>query len=126
MLILYDSLTGNVGRFIKKLSVEATQITADMVVDQDFILITFTTSLGEVPDKTNTFLQKNHDHLKGVASSGNKNFGAYYGLAADKIAQKYRVQIVSKFELSGTATDVTLFMEGLSNIMEGLNNIETY
>ena len=119
MVILYDSLTGNVARFISKLPFEATKISSDMVVEEEFILITFTTGLGKISDVTREFLQSNHPLLKGVASSGNKNFGTYFAIAADEIAKMYNVPIISKFELAGTPTDVDIFLKGL-------NEIETY
>jgi len=75
MVILYDSLTGNVARFVKKLPLETRKITEGLVMEEAFVLITFTTGLGKVPDTTASFLEVNHKHLKGVASSGNKNFG---------------------------------------------------
>ena len=116
MIILYDSLTGNVARFTRKLPMEATQIANDMVVDKDFVLITFTTGLGKVPETTKEFLKANNQYLKGIAASGNKNFGTYFAVAADEISNLYHVPIISKFELSGTPTDVNIFMKGLSEI----------
>jgi len=116
MMILYDSLTGNVDRFARKLSIETTRITNDRVVDKDFVLITFTTGLGKVPDTTKVFLETNNRYLKGIASSGNKNFGTYFAVAADQISKQYQVPIISKFELSGTPTDVNKFMKGLNEI----------
>ena len=87
-----------------------------MVVEADFVLITFTTGLGKVSDTTRDFLETNHHYLKGIAASGNKNFGTYFAVAADEISKRYHVPIILKFELSGTPTDVNLFMEGLSKI----------
>lgn len=116
MIILYDSLTGNVLRFVRKLSIEATQIASDMSIYEDFVLITFTTGFGEVPGTTKAFLAKNHRHLKGIASSGNKNFGTNFAAAANKIASQYDVPIILTFELSGTPTDVELFTKGLNKI----------
>lgn len=116
MIILYDSLTGNVRRFTRKLPIESTQIANDMVVDKDFVLITFTTGLGKIPDTTKEFLKMNHPYLKGVVSSGNKNFGTYFAVAADEISRLYNVPIISKFELSGTPSDVNIFMKGLNEI----------
>lgn len=116
MMILYDSLTGNVARFMRKLPVKSTQITSDMVIDKDFVLITFTTGLGKIPDTTKEFLEINNQYLKGIASSGNKNFGAYFAVSADEISSMYHVPIISKFELSGTPNDVNIFMKGLNEI----------
>lgn len=116
MMILYDSLTGNVARFAKKLPRVTTKIGNDTRVDEDFILITFTTGLGKIPDTTKVFLEANKQYLKGIASSGNKNFGRYFAVAADEIARVHNVPIISKFELSGTPTDVNRFMKGLNEI----------
>lgn len=113
MKILYDSLTGNVGRFVKKLPLKTEKITTELTVNEPFILITYTTGLGHVPVVTETFLNKNNEFLRAVASSGNKNFGAYFALASDVISKKYDVPIVANFELSGTPTDVKNFMKGL-------------
>lgn len=116
MLILFDSLTGNVGRFIKKLPVPATPIQPDMKIQEPFLLITYTTGLGKIPERTLEFLAQNHAFLKGISSSGNKNFGQYFALAADEISKEYGIPIVSKFELSGTSADVEAFMKGVNNI----------
>jgi len=116
MKIMYDSLTKNVARFVKKLGLAATQITSEMVVEEGFVLVTFTTGLGQIPDTTQVFLRANGKYLRGVASSGNRNFGTYYALAADEVAKFYDVPIISKFELSGTPTDVAAFLKGLSEI----------
>ena len=113
---MYDSLTGNVARFIKKLPVSATQITADMQMSEAFILMTYTTGLGKIPEVTTLFLKTNHHLLRGVAASGNRNFGTYFAVSADQISKYYQVPILLKFELSGTPTDVLNFMEGLSKI----------
>jgi len=116
MVILYDSLTGNVARFMKKLPVKSTRIVNDMVMSENFILVTFTTGLGKIPETTKDFLEANHPYLKGIASSGNKNFGTHFAVAADEISRGYNVPVISKFELSGTPRDVNLFMKGLRSV----------
>nr|WP_072728519.1 class Ib ribonucleoside-diphosphate reductase assembly flavoprotein NrdI [Paenibacillus sp. NAIST15-1] len=110
MLIVWDSKTGNVERFINKLSVSNIRIHSELIVDEPFALVTYTTKFGEVPGTTLQFLKSNYMNLKGVASSGNKAWGNYYGMAASKIAEMYSVPIVLKFELSGTKSDVELFL----------------
>ncbi|MFL1672654.1 class Ib ribonucleoside-diphosphate reductase assembly flavoprotein NrdI [Paenibacillus dendritiformis] len=110
MLILFDSKTGNVQRFVNKLGLDAIKIHSDLLVDESFILITYTTKKGEVPASTSIFLEKNHAFLKGVSSSGNKNWGLLFAVAADHIANQYHVPIISKFELSGTKKDVENFL----------------
>lgn len=54
-MIVFDSKTGNVKRFIKKLGMPAVQITPDLVMEQPFILITYTSGFGQV--------QKLHSHF---------------------------------------------------------------
>lgn len=113
MLIVYDSLTGNVRRFVDKLGLPNLRIQDGLTVGEPFILITYTTGLGFVPDSTKQFLEDNSAHLIGVATSGNKNFGNYYALAADIIAKQYEVPVIHKFEFSGLPSDVELFMKGV-------------
>lgn len=111
MKIYYASLTGNVRRFISKTGLAAEVITADTNVDEPFILVTYTIGFGEVPDIVTKFLRENHDHLRGVAVSGNRVWGANYGMAGDIISRTYLVPLLLKFELSGTSADVQTFTE---------------
>ena len=111
MLIAYDSRTGNVRRFVEKLKLPAVQIEESMDLDQPFVLITYTTGFGQVPDKVASFLKKNHRKLCGVSASGNRNWGTGFALSADRIAEMYGVPVISKFELSGTTKDVERFVE---------------
>ncbi|ETT58950.1 class Ib ribonucleoside-diphosphate reductase assembly flavoprotein NrdI [Paenibacillus sp. FSL R7-0204] len=106
MLIAYDSKTGNVRRFINKLKLPAVQIEEHMTIDEPYVLVTYTTGFGQIPEKVSTFLERNHSRLKGIAASGNKNWGELYAHSADLIAQRYNVPVVGKFELSGTFGDV--------------------
>ncbi|MGG3672224.1 class Ib ribonucleoside-diphosphate reductase assembly flavoprotein NrdI [Bacillus nitratireducens] len=116
MLVAYDSMTGNVKRFIQKLNMPTVQIDEDLVIDEDFILITYTTGFGNVPERVLDFLERNNEKLKGVSASGNRNWGDMFGASADKISTKYEVPIVSKFELSGTNNDVEYFKESVREI----------
>jgi protein involved in ribonucleotide reduction len=116
MLVTYDSMTGNVKRFIHKLNMPAVQIDEALVLDEDFILITYTTGFGNVPERVLDFLERNNEKLKGVSASGNRNWGDMFGASADKISAKYEVPIVSKFELSGTNNDVEYFKESVVSL----------
>lgn len=111
MKIYYASLTGNVRRFIDKTSILAEEITESTVATEPFILVTYTIGFGEVPNIVTTFLRNNNAYLRGVAVSGNKVWGANYGRAGDIISRDYRVPLLLKFELSGTAADVQTFTE---------------
>lgn len=116
MLIAYDSKTGNVRRFVHKLNMKSVEINEHTTMDEPFILVTYTTGFGQVPDKVNSFLKRNQSQLKGVSASGNRNWGQCFAKSADTISSQYNVPVVSKFELSGTATDVQRFVEGVSRI----------
>lgn len=114
MLIVYDSKTGNVKRFIAKLQLPAVQIEDRMTIDEPYVLVTYTTGFGEIPKRVSTFLQDNAKHLHGVSASGNRNWGERFALSADLIAEQYKVPVISKFELSGTKTDVERFERGVN------------
>lgn len=106
-------MTGNVERFVKKLNMRNKRIKSKMLIDESYVLITYTTRFGEVPKSTSDFLEENHHHLKGVSSSGNRNWGLNFGRAADIISKEYGVPLLLKFELSGLENDVGLFIERL-------------
>ncbi|MFD0713886.1 class Ib ribonucleoside-diphosphate reductase assembly flavoprotein NrdI [Paenibacillus sp. GCM10027626] len=116
MLIAYDSRTGNVRRFINKLQLPAVQIDASMTIDEPFVLVTYTTGFGQVPEKILSFLKNNHTRMRGVSASGNRNWGERYAKSADHISEMYGVPIIGKFELAGTGRDVEQFMEGVKAV----------
>ncbi|SFJ85801.1 protein involved in ribonucleotide reduction [Paenibacillus sp. UNC496MF] len=114
MIIAYDSRTGNVKRFIQKTDLPAVQIEASTVLDDPFVLVTYTTGFGGAPEKVMTFLERNHRNLVGVSASGNRNWGDRFAKSADEISRRYGVPVVSKFELAGTAKDVERFVMEVS------------
>lgn len=109
MLVMYDSLTGNVARFVNKLNMDAVPVQADMNVKEPFILVTYTFGFGNPPQRVSQFLQKNHAFLQAVAASGNRNWGDNFAKSADVIRQQYQVPILLKFEMAGTRQDVETF-----------------
>ena len=115
MLITYDTLTGNVQRFIDKITnnnyLNVKKITEDTMITEPFIHITYTIGFGEVPKLTQEFIHNNKQLLRGICSSGNKIWGNNFGLAADKIASQYNVPTLLKFELAGTDSDVAAFLQ---------------
>jgi protein involved in ribonucleotide reduction len=125
MVIVYDTLTGNTERFVKKLP---KQFKVYHINDYDgtseFIMVTYTTGFGMVPKTTEKFLEIHGNKMLGVSSGGNKNWGLVerggtYGKAADLISQKYSVPIISKFELQGTDIDIENFIGGIKKYVEG-------
>ena len=113
--LYYDSKTGNVQRFINKViqitGWQAHKIEEDLAVQDAGHLITYTTKLGCVPDKTKLFMDKHADKIYSVTSSGNRNWGRNFGLAGDKVSEDYDLPLAMKFELSGTLEDINQFIE---------------
>lgn len=116
MVIVFDSKTGNVRRFVDKLGLPTIQLSPNLVVSEPFILITYTTGFGNVPSTTAEFLKSNHINLRGVAASGNKNWGQFFARSADNISSTYGVPILHKFEMSGMPEDVDILKERVQNI----------
>ena len=102
-------MTGNVERFVKKLNMEHIKIHKDLIIIESFVLVTYTTKMGQIPKKTIEFLEDNYSYLKGVSSSGNMLWAKLYAKAADTISEMYKVPLISKFELSGNEKDVEKF-----------------
>lgn len=124
MLIVWDSLTGNVKRFVGKLAMENVKISADLTVHQPFCLVTYTMGFGQVPAKTLSFLERNSSYLVGVASSGNLIWGDNFANAADVIARLYSVPVLHKFELSGSADDVSVFSMEVESIVKSYSKVD--
>ncbi|AEZ50488.1 flavodoxin [Bacillus phage BCD7] len=120
MKIYYDSKTGNTKRFCNKLPYDSDSIGEVETITSPFILVTHATGFGNVPLETIDFLQKNaeavHTYMKGVACSGNVNWGSNYAKPADIISKKYNVPVILKFEMFGTEKDVKDFVEGVEGI----------
>lgn len=123
MIVFYDSLTGLGKRFANNLGYEIKDVVnlslEDM--DKDLFLITRSFNFGEVPDTTLDFLDdlkdnNKLDNLKGVAVTGNKNWGINYGKSGDTIEKDYGIKLVLKFEASGFPKDVKFVKEYLENI----------
>lgn len=119
MQIYYDTKTGNVQRFIDKLKIHRDwrmeKIEEGMDIREPGHLVTFTTRFGDVPDTTISFLKNNAHYIYSVSSSGNRNWGKNFALAADKISGMFNIPVMLKFELSGTSTDVHAFIRQLED-----------
>ena len=114
MRIYYASMTGNVRRFVGKLGVVATDIKAERNPTEPFVLVTYTFGFGEIPAEVDAWLTHSHTLLRGVAVSGNRNWGDNYGAAGELISKRYNVPLLHKFELAGTDEDVRIFNERMA------------
>ncbi|WP_088044007.1 class Ib ribonucleoside-diphosphate reductase assembly flavoprotein NrdI [Bacillus sp. EAC] len=116
MVIVYSSMTGNVKRFVNKIRMPSIQIKDGLTIEEPYILVTYTTGFGSVPDNVNHFLKQNSHYLKAVSASGNRNWGDSFAASADKISSTYNVPVLSKFEMSGTNRDIQYFLEGVKKL----------
>ncbi|CAM3160726.1 class Ib ribonucleoside-diphosphate reductase assembly flavoprotein NrdI [Streptobacillus felis] len=114
--IYYDSLTGNVERFIRKLKgkdeLEFVKISSKTVLEKEGHLVTFTTGFGNIPKTTLEFLKNNDNYLKikTVCSSGNMNWGSNFAKAGSLIQNQFNIKYIYRFELSGTLNDVEEYL----------------
>lgn len=118
--IYYDSKTGNVERFVNRLKLHRDwtiqKIDLSSPPQHAGHLITYTTGFGEVPLSTLRFLEENSSMIRSVTSSGNKNWGPNYALAAKKIAVQFNLPVLMQFELSGTMTDIQQFIDNIERL----------
>ncbi|MEH6848139.1 class Ib ribonucleoside-diphosphate reductase assembly flavoprotein NrdI [Bacillus thuringiensis] len=119
MIVVYDSKTNNVQRFVNKLGLPSFKIHEGLIIDEPYVLITYTTGIGKTPESVCEFLSKREEHgkhLKGVCGSGNMNWGGMFCAAADNISRDYGVKVLHKFEMSGLQSDVEKVREEVLNI----------
>lgn len=121
--IYYFSRTGNLEKFAGKLRKKGYenvyQFNEETKVDRPFVIVASTIYFGEVPIEYKKFLKENNKYLIGVSGSGNRNWGRNFAIAADIIAEKYNVPIISKFELSGNTHDLENFINRVEEIENG-------
>jgi len=121
--IYYDSKTGNVERFVNRLRAHRDwniqKIDDVMELTHPGHLITYTTGIGEVPASTLRFLKMNSSFIETVTSSGNRNWGANFAVAATKISQEFQLPVLMQFELSGTMTDLQKFIDNIEGNIYG-------
>ena len=105
-MIVYASRTGNVRNVIEKLGLPAIAIDQAKIINEPFLIFTYTDGLGSVPTVVESFMQKHHSICKGVIASGNRNFGhTQFGRAGDLLAIYYNLPLVAKLDLRGTTAD---------------------
>lgn len=107
MKLVYASRTGNIQKLTDRVSAADTLRIAsgEEAVKEDYILITYTDGVGIIPPVVEKFLDANHESCKGVAVSGNsERHPNTFCFAADKIAEKYGLPVLVKFEKDGDAS----------------------
>lgn len=122
----FSSASGNTHRFIERLGATAHRIASKRseptpLVQEPYILVLPTYSdgygRGAVAKQVIGFLNdaQQRELIRGVIASGNRNFGRYFAYAGDVVSQKCKVPLLYRFELAGTATDITRVENGIEN-----------
>lgn len=126
-LIYFSSASNNTHRFVTKLDLPEEQAARLPLRTKDetlraaepFVLILPTYGAaggrGSVPKQIIRFLnvESNRALLRGVIGAGNTNFYDSYCIAGDIVARKCGVPHLYRFELMGTAEDVSVVKKGL-------------
>lgn len=122
-IVYFSSTTGNTKRFVEKLHMSNTRIPIHgdpprMWIPYVLITPSYGTGSRDVPPQVVRFLRDpdNRENLQGVIGTGNMNFGSLYGVAAKKIAEKCKVDLLYLLELQGTDTDVENVKRGLRHV----------
>jgi protein involved in ribonucleotide reduction len=124
MMILYETMTGNVKRFLAKTGLDHQPISSVDQVNEPYVLVTNTIGFGDAPDHVKDFLERNGQYLIAVAASGNRNWGRNFARAADVVANMYHVPVLYKFELGGTEKDVIEFRERVKALAERSDKVK--
>jgi len=105
-MIAYASRTGNVRYILSQLQLPGIEIGEDTMIGEPFLLLTYTDGLGDVPPIVQRFMDRNGKYCRGVAVSGNRNFGHYnFCRAGDTLAAQWNIPLVRKIELRGFPSD---------------------
>ncbi|MDT0700326.1 class Ib ribonucleoside-diphosphate reductase assembly flavoprotein NrdI [Staphylococcus chromogenes] len=117
LCICYYTFSMKTERFINKLNdVEKVKINRDSLINKPYILVTPTYNIGEIPEEVDIFLNNNHANMIAVMSSGNRNWGENFAIAGEKIADRYKVDLIGKFEMYGTQNDVDKLINYINNV----------
>lgn len=116
MIVVYYSRFRNTKSFIDKLNMNNQSIN-EYDGESEYVLITPTYGIGEVPDEVTSFLEKNHKKMVAVISSGNTNWGPRFANSGRIIHEIYGVPWLYRFELRGNDEDV----KNIRKVLENLN-----
>ena len=128
-LVYFSSVSENTHRFVERLGLDAQRIPLRpsqpfLHVDEEYVLIVPTygggNGRGAVPKQVIKFLNDEHNRslCRAVIAAGNTNFGDAFCIAGDIISAKLQVPYLYRFELLGTAQDVTRVREGLGQFWQ--------
>lgn len=119
MLIVYDSAMGKTESFVQRTGLPSVKIKEGLIIQEPFVLVTYTINHGEVPETTSEFLSNNHNYMLGVASSGHRNWGIEkFCRAGVIISEKYNVPLILKFQMRGMPSDIEKFTKGVREVYD--------
>lgn len=129
MIVYFSSVSEFTHRFVQKLGIPSVRIPLSgseaerFSVSEPFLLITPTygaNGRGFVPKQVVRFLNTAENRIlcRGVAASGNTNFGSEFCLAGPIISEKLGVPLIHTFELAGLPDDIDTVRKGYSEIVE--------
>lgn len=105
MLVVYDSRFGTGKKFAEKLEQPVQSI--EEPINEEVILVTRNEGQGEISQAAIAFLDENKDYVKGVVVNGDQERHAdTFNFAADKIKDKYNLNIIARIQKEGTDADV--------------------
>lgn len=121
MMVVYLSLSGNVERFVDRLSVKSLKLSPSRTanrIDEPFVMIVPTYDQ-EITDIISDFIDfgGNEQYLIGFVGSGNRNFNKEYVFNAKNLSRKYNKPLLFHFEFSGTDRDLVNFKRDVLSIV---------
>jgi protein involved in ribonucleotide reduction len=122
VVIVVDSMTGLGKKFALKFGYEVFDIATYQFQEQhQILLITRSINFGEIPDTTQTFLEKYAQSVIATAVGGNRTWGKNFGAAGDKIKSVYQIPLIVKFEGIGFPHEVQAVKNWLEEYQKGSN-----
>ncbi|MEE6272044.1 class Ib ribonucleoside-diphosphate reductase assembly flavoprotein NrdI [Georgenia wangjunii] len=133
-IVYFSSASQTTHRFVERLGLTAHRIPLRSTdgflhMEEEYVLIVPTygggNEGGAVPRQVIKFLndERNRSWCRAVIAAGNTNFGSAYCLAGDIVSAKLGVPYLYRFELLGTAEDVTRVREGLGQFWQQRSQI---
>ena len=104
-MIVYASRTGNVRFIVEQLGLPSVEMTEDLIVNEPYLLMTYTDGLGTTPEIVEKFLVQNYHYCQGVIVKREPNFDIPFFVKLLIILVKYNIPIVRKIELRGFQHD---------------------
>lgn len=125
MIIAYASMTGKVKNFSNRLQkqlsdCEFIHVKKDTVIDNPFVLITYTWGKGDIPKEVKLLLEHSGENIVAVAGSGEINWGEHrYCKASIDISKQYNVPLLHNFEKLGYDSDVDIVALKIRELQKG-------